>query len=95
VCCISFGVLLLLHSCYSTIEYREFKSLLQQKDTVPVEIVGECLIGCLLCCWGAVEAVGKFQTIKASSLWTNRSFDSVNNRPNFVCLNRRGGFFSK
>eukprot|EP01124_Arcella_intermedia_P004300 TRINITY_DN12424_c0_g1_i3.p1 TRINITY_DN12424_c0_g1~~TRINITY_DN12424_c0_g1_i3.p1 ORF type:complete len:108 (+),score=22.98 TRINITY_DN12424_c0_g1_i3:26-325(+) len=90
------GLVLLIHSCYATIRYRQYTMLLEeQMDGLPLDIVLECLFGLVVSCWGTVLYAGQFQPIKISSHLAKKTFDTLNHRPSLITFAHRGPQFAK
>ncbi|CAI9097978.1 OLC1v1034507C1 [Oldenlandia corymbosa var. corymbosa] len=59
-----FGVLILFHAAYSTIQYRALLKITEEEFSgPPMNVVMELLVGLVLCMWAALVVPGKFLSI--------------------------------
>ncbi|KAF6151258.1 hypothetical protein GIB67_002957 [Kingdonia uniflora] len=63
-----FGVLILSHAAYATIQYRGLLKILEEEFSgPPMNVVAELLVGLVFCLWAAVSVPGKFLSIHPDS----------------------------
>nr|GMC52830.1 membrane magnesium transporter [Ipomoea batatas] len=64
----TFGVLILSHAAYSTIQYRALLKITEEEFSgPPINVVMELIIGLVLCIWAALIVPGKFLSIHPQS----------------------------
>eukprot|EP01123_Difflugia_compressa_P013811 TRINITY_DN6643_c0_g1_i1.p1 TRINITY_DN6643_c0_g1~~TRINITY_DN6643_c0_g1_i1.p1 ORF type:complete len:119 (-),score=7.11 TRINITY_DN6643_c0_g1_i1:67-396(-) len=94
---IALGILLLVHSTYATIRYRQYITLLEEEFIgLPFDIILECITGSVLCCWGCVlygGGGGKYKPLKITAHLAERTWDSYNHRRSFATFSHRGQTF--
>jgi len=79
-----FGGLLLIHSCYASLRYRQYTTLLdEQVEMLPLDIILEALLGCFISCWGTVVFAGDFKPLKISAHLSTKTWDTINHRSSF------------
>nr|GMC48787.1 membrane magnesium transporter [Ipomoea batatas] len=80
----TFGVLILSHAAYSTIQYRALLKITEEEFSgPPINVVMELIIGLVLCIWAALIVPGKFLSIHPQSE-ENRWLYGVDNRVSIV-----------
>jgi len=85
------GIILLVHSCYATIRYRQYVTVKEQHlDGLPFDIIMECIVGCIICCWGIVIYAGDFQPLQTTIHIARRTWDMINHRQSFINFAHRG-----
>nr|XP_023892288.1 membrane magnesium transporter-like [Quercus suber] len=63
-----FGVLILFHAAYSTIQYRGLLKIMEEEFSgPPMNVVAELLLGLVFCIWAALTVPGKFLSIQPYS----------------------------
>ncbi|XWS55853.1 hypothetical protein CRYUN_Cryun09bG0035500 [Craigia yunnanensis] len=63
-----FGVLILFHAAYSTIQYRGLLKIMEEEFSgPPMNVVLELLLGFVLCIWAALTVPGNFLSIHPDS----------------------------
>jgi hypothetical protein len=63
-----FGVLILSHAAYSTIQYRGVLKIMEEEfSRPPINGILELIIGLALCMWAALTFPGKFLSIHPDS----------------------------
>ncbi|CAH2074346.1 unnamed protein product [Thlaspi arvense] len=87
-----FGVLILSHAAYSTIQYRGLLKIMEEEfSRPPMNVVLELIIGLALCMWAALTFPGKFLSIHPDSD-ENRAV-SLPDNSDFMIFNHRGRLF--
>ncbi|CAL5419894.1 unnamed protein product [Camellia sinensis] len=89
------GVLILSHSAYSTIQYRSLLKITEDEFSgPPINVVGELILGLVMCMWAALIVPGKFLSILLDSE-ENRAEWVVSLPANmdFMIFNHRGKAF--
>ncbi|XP_019167750.1 membrane magnesium transporter [Ipomoea triloba] len=88
----TFGVLILSHAAYSTIQYRALLKITEEEFSgPPINVVMELIIGLVLCIWAALIVPGKFLSIHPQSE-ENRVVALPANL-DFMIFNHRGKAF--
>ncbi|KAG6696935.1 hypothetical protein I3842_09G174500 [Carya illinoinensis] len=63
-----FGVLILGHAAYSTIQYRGLLKITEEEFSgPPMNVVAELLLGLVFCMWAGLTVPGKFLSILPDS----------------------------
>ncbi|KAB1223667.1 Membrane magnesium transporter [Morella rubra] len=63
-----FGVVILAHAAYSTIQYRGLLKIMEEEFSgPPMNVVFELLLGFVFCIWAALTVPGKFLSIHPDS----------------------------
>ncbi|XP_022767309.1 membrane magnesium transporter-like isoform X2 [Durio zibethinus] len=63
-----FGVLILSHAAYSTIQYRGLLKIMEEEFSgPPMNVVLELLLGFFFCIWAALTVPGNFLSIHPES----------------------------
>ncbi|KAG7607954.1 unnamed protein product [Arabidopsis thaliana] len=87
-----FGVLILSHAAYSTIQYRGLLKIMEEEfSRPPINVILELIIGLALCMWAALTFPGKFLSIHPDSD-ENRAV-SLPDNSDFMIFNHRGRLF--
>eukprot|EP01130_Rhizamoeba_saxonica_P001361 TRINITY_DN11225_c0_g1_i1.p1 TRINITY_DN11225_c0_g1~~TRINITY_DN11225_c0_g1_i1.p1 ORF type:complete len:102 (-),score=9.47 TRINITY_DN11225_c0_g1_i1:120-425(-) len=85
------GAILLLHAFVSAREYRNYLRLHDHDFTgLPYDMVAECIIGCLLACWGYISYSQDFKPIKLSTNLAKLQYSSLDSSLNFINFDKRG-----
>ena len=84
-----FAIAILFHAAYSVAEWR---SLTRTSDglPIPLDIQIQTLIGLFLSMACVLEIAGDFREIRAYVELSNKSFETVSNRPSFYVYSHRG-----
>ncbi|PKI65128.1 membrane magnesium transporter [Punica granatum] len=86
------GVLILFHAAYSTIQYRGLLKIMEEEFSgPPITVVGELVIGLVLCMWAALTVPGKFLSIHPDS--EENRIVSLPENLDFMIFNHRGRVF--
>jgi len=92
--CIFFGILLLFHSGYSAVQHKTYIKLTEQPFVgLPLDITIECIIGTVLCVIGGVFTLDSPQSIQVVNEFSNKTFDDLNTRQDFIIFQHRGRSF--
>ncbi|KAF5190053.1 Membrane magnesium transporter [Thalictrum thalictroides] len=84
-----FGILILSHATYSTIQYRSFLKILEEEfSSPPFNVVVELILGLVLCLWAALAVPGKFLSIHPDS--EENRIVSLPANLDFMIFNHRG-----
>ncbi|XP_022144662.1 membrane magnesium transporter [Momordica charantia] len=87
-----FGVLILAHAAYSTIQYRNLLKIMQEEFSAPpVNVAIELIIGLVLSMWAALTVPGKFLSINPDS--EENRIVSLPANSDFMVFNHRGRLF--
>ncbi|KAK9288379.1 hypothetical protein L1049_016833 [Liquidambar formosana] len=87
-----FGVLILAHAAYSTIQYRGLLKIMEEEFSgPPMNVVAELLLGLALCMWAALTVPGKFLSIHPDS--EENRIVSLPANLDFMIFNHRGKLF--
>ncbi|XP_010558170.1 PREDICTED: membrane magnesium transporter [Tarenaya hassleriana] len=87
-----FGVLILAHAAYSTIQYRGLLKIMEEEFSgPPMNVVLELIIGLILCMWAALTVPGKFLSIHPDS--EENRVVSLSDNLDFMIFNHRGQLF--
>ncbi|KAK9289811.1 hypothetical protein L1049_007971 [Liquidambar formosana] len=87
-----FGVLILAHAAYSTIQYRGLLKIMEEEFSgPPINVVAELLLGLALCMWAALTVPGKFLSIHPDS--EENRIVSLPANLDFMIFNHRGKVF--
>jgi hypothetical protein len=87
-----FGVLILSHAAYSTIQYRGLLKIMEEEfSRPPINVILELIIGLALCMWAALTFPGKFLSIHPDSDENRAVFLPDNS--DFMIFNHRGRLF--
>ncbi|OVA18015.1 Magnesium transporter [Macleaya cordata] len=63
-----FGVLILAHAAYATVQYRGLLKILEEEFSgPPMNVVVELLLGLVFCMWAALSVPGNFLSIHPDS----------------------------
>ena len=99
------GVILILHSAYSCLQYRSILSaavvdLPASYDPAkpPLDVVIECLIGFVSCLLGKILETGPYQAVisgtgdkrRSAPLYETRDFDLYHTRAKIVFQSKKG-----
>ncbi|XP_050227354.1 membrane magnesium transporter [Mercurialis annua] len=85
----AFGMLILSHAAYSTIQYRGILKIMEEEFSgPPVNVVIELLLGLVLCIWAALTAPGEFLSIHPHS--DENRIVSLPENMDFMIFNHRG-----
>ncbi|KAI7996801.1 Membrane magnesium transporter [Camellia lanceoleosa] len=86
------GVLILSHSAYSTIQYRSLLKITEDEFSgPPMNVVGELILGLVMCMWAALIVPGKFLSILLDS--DENRVVSLPANMDFMIFNHRGKAF--
>mmetsp|Transcript_35424 Transcript_35424/g.78607 ORF Transcript_35424/g.78607 Transcript_35424/m.78607 type:complete len:108 (-) Transcript_35424:788-1111(-) len=86
------GIVVILHTTYAVIKYRELLKLLQEEyQSLPANILAELAVGAAFMTLGAFMLAGSLRSIAASKL--GRSTDIGSMRIDFVSFNLRSKAF--
>jgi hypothetical protein len=84
------GVAMLSHSAYSTFQYRKDLKLADKPYThIPLDIVLETLISLGICIVACTLLSEKLRPIKLTTIASQKSWDTINQRPSFATGNHR------
>ncbi|QHN86067.1 Membrane magnesium transporter [Arachis hypogaea] len=87
-----FGVLILFHAAYSTIQYRGLLKITEEEFSgPPFNVVTELSLGLVLCMWAALTVPGKFLSIHPDS--EENRIVSLPANLDFMIFNHRGKVF--
>ncbi|KAK4765806.1 hypothetical protein SAY87_007448 [Trapa incisa] len=87
-----FGVLILSHAAYSTIQYRGLLKIMEEEFSgPPLTVFGELVVGLILCMWAALTVPGKFLSIHPDS--EENRIVSLPENLDFMIFNHRGRVF--
>ncbi|KAF3959167.1 hypothetical protein CMV_016001 [Castanea mollissima] len=87
-----FGVLILFHAAYSTIQYRGLLKIMEEEFSgPPMNVVAELLLGLVFCIWAALTVPGKFLSIQPYS--EENRIVSLPANSDFMIFNHRGKVF--
>ncbi|KAF8042700.1 hypothetical protein BT93_A1129 [Corymbia citriodora subsp. variegata] len=87
-----FGVLILSHAAYSTVQYRGLLKIMEEEFSgPPLNVVAELLVGLVLCTWAALTVPGKFHSIHPDS--EENRIVSLPDNMDFMIFNHRGRVF--
>ncbi|KAF8396541.1 hypothetical protein HHK36_018165 [Tetracentron sinense] len=87
-----FGVVILAHAAYSTIQYRGLLKILEEEFSgPPVNVVVELLLGLGFCMCAALSVPGKFLSIHPDS--EENRIVSLPANLDFMIFNHRGKVF--
>ncbi|KAI8816062.1 magnesium transporter [Fimicolochytrium jonesii] len=85
------GFLLLIHSGYSAYEHLAYVKIIgKHEESLPIDIILECIISVILCSVGLSLVAGEFKPISLEKQLTQMSVDAIDSRPSFRTLNHRG-----
>ncbi|KAI3874565.1 hypothetical protein MKX03_028574 [Papaver bracteatum] len=88
----AFGILILSHAAYSTIQYRGLLKILEEEFSgPPLNVVAELLIGLVLCMYAGLCVPGKFLSIHPDS--DENRIVSLPANVDFMVFNHRGKVF--
>ncbi|KDP29151.1 hypothetical protein JCGZ_16540 [Jatropha curcas] len=88
----TFGVLILGHATYSTIQYRGLLKIMEEEFSgPPMNVVVELLLGLVFCFWAALTVPGKFRSIHPYS--DENRIVSLPANMDFMVFNHRGKVF--
>ncbi|XP_023005713.1 membrane magnesium transporter [Cucurbita maxima] len=89
-----FGVLILAHAAYSTIQYRSLLKIMQEEFAgPPFNVAIELVLGLVLSMWAALTVPGKFLSINPES--EENRIVSLPANLDFMVFNHRGKLFSQ
>ncbi|KAJ9184322.1 hypothetical protein P3X46_004056 [Hevea brasiliensis] len=89
----AFGVLILAHAAFSTIQYRGLLKILEEEFSgPPVNVIVELLLALSFCMWAALTAAGKFLSVHHHS--EENRIVSLPANMDFLIFNHRGKVFS-
>ncbi|XP_030522055.1 membrane magnesium transporter [Rhodamnia argentea] len=84
-----FGVVILSHAAYSTVQYRGLLKIMEEEFSgPPLNVVAELLVGLVLCTWAALTVPGKFLSIHPDS--EENRIVSLPDNMDFMIFNHRG-----
>eukprot|EP00466_Bigelowiella_natans_P017049 jgi/Bigna1/65589/fgenesh1_kg.117_\ len=83
------GAVLMIHSLVSMQHFKEFAMATESRESPPLDIILECLLGMSLCIIAVVTRAGNFMTNKAAPYSAKKTFDSLSYRKNFAIFNHR------
>ncbi|KAI3417235.1 Membrane magnesium transporter, partial [Psidium guajava] len=84
-----FGVVILSHAAYSTVQYRGLLKIMEEEFSgPPLNVVAELLVGLVLCTWAALTVPGKFHSIHPDS--EENRIVSLPDNMDFMIFNHRG-----
>ncbi|XVF76421.1 hypothetical protein PTKIN_Ptkin13bG0264900 [Pterospermum kingtungense] len=87
-----FGVLILSHAAYSTIQYRGLLKIMEEEFSgPPVNVVLELLLGFVFCIWAALTVPGNFLSIHPDS--EENRIVSLSANLDFMIFNHRAKAF--
>lgn len=87
-----FGVVILAHAAYSTIQYRGLLKIMEEEFSgPPMNVVFELLLGFVFCIWAALTVPGKFLSIHPDS--EENRIVSLPANLDFMTFNHRGRVF--
>ncbi|KAI6698080.1 hypothetical protein NL676_018199 [Syzygium grande] len=87
-----FGVLILSHAAYSTVQYRGLLKIMEEEFSgPPLNVVAELLVGLVLCVLAALTVPGKFLSIHPDS--EENRIVSLPDNLDFMIFNHRGRVF--
>ncbi|QHO46352.1 Membrane magnesium transporter [Arachis hypogaea] len=87
-----FGVLILFHAAYSTVQYRGLLKITEEEFSgPPFNVVTELSLGLVLCMWAALTVPGKFLSIHPDS--EENRIVSLPANLDFMIFNHRGKVF--
>ncbi|KAK3445397.1 hypothetical protein EUGRSUZ_A01688, partial [Eucalyptus grandis] len=87
-----FGVLILSHAAYSTVQYKGLLKIMEEEFSgPPLNVVAESLVGLVLCMWAALTVPGKFLSIHPDS--EENRIVSLPDNMDFMIFNHRGRVF--
>ncbi|KAK4272860.1 hypothetical protein QN277_021358 [Acacia crassicarpa] len=87
-----FGVLILFHAAYATIQYRGLLKITEEEFSgPPMNVVAELLLGLFFCMWAALAVPGKFLSIHPDS--EENRIVSLPANLDFMIFNHRGKVF--
>ncbi|OAY42711.1 membrane magnesium transporter [Manihot esculenta] len=88
----AFGVMILAHAAYTTIQYRGLLKIMEEEFSgPPMNVVVELLLGLVLCMWAALTVPGKFLSIHPHS--DENRIVSLPANMDFMIFNHRGKAF--
>ncbi|GAV69635.1 MMgT domain-containing protein [Cephalotus follicularis] len=88
-----FGVLILSHAAYSTIQYRSLLKIMEEEFSgPPMNVVAELLLGLVLCMWAGLTVPGQFLSIHPDS--DDNRIVSLPANLDFMIFNHRGKVFA-
>ncbi|CAK9323166.1 unnamed protein product [Citrullus colocynthis] len=89
-----FGVLILAHAAYSTIQYRSLLKIMQEEFSgPPFHVAIELILGLVLSMWAALTVPGKFHSINPEA--EENRIVSLPANQDFMVFNHRGRLFPK
>lgn len=84
-----FGVLILAHAAYATVQYRGLLKIMEEEFSgPPMNVVAELLLGLVLSMWAALTVPGKFLSIQPNS--EENRIVSLPVNLDFMIFNHRG-----
>ncbi|XP_062167817.1 membrane magnesium transporter-like [Alnus glutinosa] len=87
-----FGVLILVHAAYSTIQYRGVLEIMEEEFSgPPMNVMVELLLGLVFCVWAALTVPGKFLSVHPHS--EDNRIVSLPANLDFMIFNHRGKVF--
>ncbi|KAH7511989.1 membrane magnesium transporter [Ziziphus jujuba] len=87
-----FGVLILAHAAYSTIQYRGLLKIMEEEFSgPPMNVVIELLLGFAVCMWAALTVPGNFLSIHPYA--DENRIVSLPANLDFMIFNHRGKAF--
>ena len=88
------GLAGLCHAAFSATQHRNFLRLTEHElsSILPTDILAQCIISLLLCCFGIVSLTAKFKPIQITSEWENKTWENIGNRTSFYSFNHRGKY---
>lgn len=70
--------LLIIHSAYSMIQFKHFLLATHKLQSIPTDIIFECIIALILCVYGSTLQHKQLRPIKLCDQYNERSIESVN-----------------
>ncbi|KAL5538225.1 hypothetical protein UlMin_005817 [Ulmus minor] len=87
-----FGVLILAHAAYSTVQYRGLLKITEEEFSgPPMNVMVELILGLVFCMWAALTFPGKFLSIHPNS--EENRIVSLPANLDFMIFNHRGKAF--
>jgi hypothetical protein len=88
---IGISIFLLLHCLISALQHRAYLKLIERQfEGLPLDIVAECLLSVILSICGVFVTAGEFKPIKLTTIFSEKTFDMLDTRPNFMLFRHRG-----
>lgn len=74
-CIVAF--VLVAHAAYSMIQYRHFVTATQSQQSIPIDIIVECIAALALCVHGSQQMQRPLKPIKLSEQYNQRPWDGA------------------